>query len=119
MANDNLPDRSDRDVPEPDATPRRPPDEGRVSPLWAGISLLIVTCLTAAVMYAVLHDPHRPEPPATARAPAPGAVPLPDSPTTTPTPPGVPFPGDRATGTPIAPKVQTAPPPLKPAHPVQ
>ena len=54
--------------------------EGRVSPLWAGISLLVVVCLAAAVLYAVLRDPNVPH---VSRAPAPGSVPLPDNPVST------------------------------------
>jgi hypothetical protein len=68
------------------------------------------------VFYAIFVHDHDAAPRA-ARAPAPGAVPLPDGPSTT-TGQRAPLPGDRATGTVIGPDVKTAPPPLTPARPI-
>jgi hypothetical protein len=88
-----------------------------VNPFWARIVLLIAACIVGLVFYAVVRDPSAQR---TALAPGPGAVPLPESTTsTTTTGQRVPLPGDRASGTVAGPDVKTAPPPLKPAWPLE
>jgi hypothetical protein len=101
-------------IPQPMARP----DVGErpVKPFWAGVVLLLAAFIVGLVLYAVLHDPNAPQ---TVLAPAPGGVPLPDSPTSTTTGQRVPLPGDRASGTIAGPDVKTAPPPLKPARPLE
>jgi hypothetical protein len=89
---------------------------GRAGPVGIGLFLLMVACVIGVVLYAVFHDPNAQR---TSLAPGPGAAPLPDSPALTPTDQHVPPPGDRATGTVIGPDVKTAPPPLRPARPVE
>jgi len=98
--------------PGSDPLPDEPQSEvmhsERVSPVWRGLLALMVGCVIGMVFYALLHDPNAQH---TARAPGPGAAPLPDSPALTTTGERVPLPGDRATGTVIGPDVKTAPPP--------
>jgi hypothetical protein len=87
----------------------------RVSPVRRGLFVLMVACIVGMVFYALFHDPSAQR---TARAPGPGAVPLPDNPALTTNGERVPLPGDRATGTVIGPDVKTAPPPLRPDRPI-
>jgi hypothetical protein len=89
---------------------------GGVGPVGVGLFLLMVACVIGVVLYAVFHDPNAQR---TSLAPGPGAAPLPDSSALTPTDQHVPPAGDRATGTVIGPDVKTAPPPLRPARPVE
>jgi hypothetical protein len=99
--------------------PEEPPSEvtrgERVSPVWRGLFALIIGGVVGMVFYALVHDPNAQR---AARAPSPGAVPLPDSPALTTTDERVPLPGDRATGTVIGPDVKAAPPPLRPVRPI-
>jgi hypothetical protein len=102
-------------IPQPIARPNVQ-TERPVNPFWARVVLLLAAFIVGLVLYAVLRDPNAPQ---TALAPGPGAVPLPDSPTSTTTSQRVPLPGDRASGTIAGPDVKTAPPPLKPARPLE
>src|SRR3979409_1645376 len=102
-------------VPLPDEPQSEVMHSERVSPVWRGLLSLMVGCVIGMVFYALLHDPNAQY---TARAPRPGAPPVPDSPDLTTTGERVPLPGARATGTVIGPDVKTAPPPLRPARPI-
>src|SRR4051794_32813668 len=102
---------------EPLATMPKVEADRPVNPFWARIVLLIAACIVGLVFYAVVRDPSAPR---TALAPGPGAVPLPENPTsTTTTGQRVPLPGDHASGTVAGPDVKTVPPPLKPARPLE
>jgi hypothetical protein len=90
--------------------------ESRISPLAGGALLVVAGFLTFLTLYAVTRPPEQPQ---LARAPAPGATPVPESPALTTTGQGVPQPGDRATGTVASPApVPPPPPPLRPGRPV-
>jgi hypothetical protein len=89
----------------------------RPNSLYPTVALLCAAFLTVLVLYAVLRDPNAPQ---VSLAPGPGAVPLPDAPVSTTTAgERVPRPGDRATGTVAGEGVKTAPPPLRPARPLE
>jgi hypothetical protein len=88
----------------------------RVSSVSIVLVSLLVATLVGLVFYTLVRDPYAPP---RARAPGPGAVPLPDSPaTSTTTGQGVPPPGDRASGTIPRSGPAVAPPPLRPARPI-
>jgi hypothetical protein len=64
------------------------------NPLWARVVFVIWALVLVLVFYAILRDPNAPR---NALAPAPGAVPLPDAPTSTNTTgQRVPLPGGTA-----------------------
>ena len=89
----------------------------RPNTLWASVALLLAAFFAVLVVYAVTRDPNAPQ---VSLAPGPGAVPLPDAPvSTTTTGERVPSPGDRATGTVAGEDVKTAPPPVRPARPLE